>query len=412
MLFMKVLLINKFHRMVGGSETYYFGLGDLLRQKGHEVIWFSMADERNVPCAQEKYFVSNIEYNGEMSKPELVKAGMRTLYNFEARRKMEQLIKDEKPDIAHVNLFQSQLTGAIIDALHKHHVPIIYTMHDLKPVCPTYLTMCHGQICRDCIHGNYMPCIRKRCMKDSMAKSILAAMEAEVYRKRKTYDKIDLIITPSDHHKKRLQESRVTKTEVIRMRNFLPDTIRFVDEVKAGTYFLYFGRISVEKGILTLVKAFAQSKTNSDLYLVGKGTQEEEVKALIRELGIENRVKMLGFKRGEELQDIVRSAKAVFMPSECAENAPYSIMEAMAAGRPVIVSGNGGLPEIVKNGENGYISRPRNAEHLAKIFNKVERMTEDELVEMGKTSQRMAREMFSPEKYVTDLLSIYKKYTA
>lgn len=406
---MKVLLINKFHYLKGGSETYYFGLGELLKKQGHEVIYFSMKDKNNFPCDQDKYFVDNVDFNKPMSKLQMAKCGLKMLYSFEAKRKIEQLIKDEKPDIAHLNIFQSQLTGSIVDVLYKYKIPMVYTMHDLKPICPTYLMLCRGEICQDCIHGNYKSCIRKKCMKDSLAKSILAVMEAKIYRWKKTYDKLDLIITPSDYHKNHLQEAGVTKTKVVRMRNFLPANIRFVEEVKAGNYFLYFGRISQEKGILTLIRAFAKSNTETPLYIVGKGPLDQEVALLVKKLNIQERVKILGFKSGEELQEIVRGAKCVILPSECSENAPLSILEAMAAGRPVIVSRNGGLPEIIDDDGNGYIFTPKDVDDLSEKLERYELMSDEELISMGEKSQIKVRQMADANRYVNNMVKLYQR---
>ena len=406
---MKILLINKFHYYKGGSETYYFGLADLLRKRGHQVIFFSMKDERNVPCEQEKYFVENVDYNGKLTKKQMVHEGLKMLYSFEAKKKLEQLIEEEKPDVAHINLFQSQLTGSIIDVLYKHHIPMVYTAHDLKVICPTYLFMCRGEICRECMYGNYLSCIRKKCMKDSLAKSLLAVMEAEVYRIHHTYNKIDLILAPSDHHKKYLAESKATKTPIIRMRNFLPETVRPVAEVKAGTYFLYFGRISQEKGVYTLVCAYAMSGMSTPLYLVGSGPLEEDVKKLIEDLHMQEQIHMLGYKRGAELTQIVEGAKCVLLPSECCENAPYSILEAMAAGRPAIVANNGGLPEIVQAGKTGFIAEPRNPENLAHTMQQVDALTEEQLVQMGRNAQELVKQIADPEKYVSRMEQIYTR---
>ena len=144
---MKICLVNKFHYIKGGSETYYFALGELLEKNGHEVIYFSMKDEKNRSCVQEKYFVENIDFNATMSKLQTIKAALKMLYSFEAKNKFKQLIEDEKPDIIHLNIFQSQLTGSIVDIAEKYKVPIVYTAHDLKSICPNYQMMNHGELC-------------------------------------------------------------------------------------------------------------------------------------------------------------------------------------------------------------------------------------------------------------------------
>ena len=95
---MKILLVNKYFNMHGGSETYFFGLADLLRQAGHEVIFFAMQDEKNLPCEQSAYFVSNVEFNGKLTAAQKLKAAFRMVYSFEAKKKISALIEKEKVD--------------------------------------------------------------------------------------------------------------------------------------------------------------------------------------------------------------------------------------------------------------------------------------------------------------------------
>ena len=402
---MKVLLVNKFHYLKGGSETYYFGLGKMLQEKGCEVIYFSMKDERNIPCAQDKYFVENIDYNGKMSPVKVITASVKLLYSLEAKRKFEKLLRDEKPDIIHLNIFQSQLTDSIVFAALKYHIPIVYTAHDLKAVCPSYLMMNHGKICDKCIHGNYWHCIRTKCMKNSRAKSLLAAMEAETYRIHRTYDKMNLIICPSQHHKRRLEQGRICDPRILKyMPNFLPTGTRFDAGDSTGPYYLYYGRLSEEKGIMTLLKAYNKAKVLKPLYIVGAGPQESELRDYIQHHMKDKTVKMLGYKTGDDLKQIVSSAYCVILPSICCENAPYSIMESQAMGRPVIVSDNGGLPELVTEGVNGYIFHGGDADDLCSKLEKMENSTFP-----GIEICHMAGEKFSQEKYVLTLISEYKR---
>ena len=108
---MKICLVNKFHTVKGGSETYYFGLGDLLEKQGNEVIYFSMKDDNNHPCEQEKYFVDHVDFNAPMGKIQTVKAALKMLYSLEAKKKFEQLLIDEKPetDDGYVELINAEI---------------------------------------------------------------------------------------------------------------------------------------------------------------------------------------------------------------------------------------------------------------------------------------------------------------
>lgn len=402
---MKVCLVNKFHYVKGGSETYYFGLGELLKKHGCEVIYFSMKDKKNRPCQQKKYFVEHVDFNAPMRKAQMVKAALKMLYSFEAKKKFEQLIVDEKPDIIHLNIFQSQLTGSIVDVAKKYHIPIVYTAHDLKSVCPNYQMLNHGVICEKCLRGKYMNCFVTGCMKDSKAKSLLATMEAEVYKIKKIYQKMDLVITPSEFYKEKIEEAGIVKCPIIHMTNFLPEETKYMNGAVKGEYFLYFGRLSREKGILTLVNAYARAKVDEPLYIVGTGPMKEQIKQLIVKNRLQDRIQLLGYKSGQELKNIVSNALCVCLPSEWYENGPYSVMEAQAVGRPVIVTSNGGLPELVEDGITGYIVKPNDVDDLA-------RKIEDCVNHISWNTNRIlknAMEKYDAKVYVDKVIRIYKE---
>lgn len=406
---MKILLVNKFHYIKGGSETYYFGLGELLEKSGHDVIYFSMKDDKNKPCPQEKYFVENVDFNAHMGKFKLMKTALKMLYSREAKKKFKKLILDEKPDIIHLNIFQSQLTGSIVDVAHKYRIPIVYTAHDLKSVCPNYQMLNHGEVCEKCLHGKYINCFKTSCMKDSKLKSLLATMEADVYKCRKTYRKMDLIITPSEFYKRKIDEAKIADCPVIHMTNFLPQGTQYSAVNKVGDYILYFGRLSREKGIITLVEAYSRSNCDLPLYIVGTGSVKEEVEGKIKELSMADKIKLLGFKSGRELKDIVAASHCVVLPSEWYENGPYSIMEAMAVGKPVIVSNLGGLPELVDDGVTGYIVPAKDAEKLAEAIKKMSDMPSKDLLAMGQAATQKAKSMFDAQKYAREIIEKYEE---
>ncbi|HIS36210.1 TPA: glycosyltransferase family 4 protein [Candidatus Scatousia excrementigallinarum] len=406
---MKILLVNKFHYIKGGSETYYFGLGELLEKSGHDVIYFSMKDDKNKPCPQEKYFVENVDFNAPMGKFKLMKTALKMLYSREAKKKFKKLILDEKPDIIHLNIFQSQLTASIVDVAHKYRIPIVYTAHDLKSVCPNYQMLNHGEVCEKCLHGKYINCFKTSCMKDSRLKSLLATMEADVYKRKKTYRKIDLIITPSEFYKRKIDEAKIADCPVVHMTNFLPQGTQYSAVNKVGDYILYFGRLSREKGIITLIEAYSRSNCELPLYIVGTGAVKEEIEGKIKELSMTDKIKLLGFKSGRELKDIVDASRCVVLPSEWYENGPYSIMEAMAAGKPVIVSNLGGLPEFVDDGITGYIVPAKDAEKFAEAIKKMSDMPSKDLLAMGQAATQKAKSMFDAQKYAREVIEKYKE---
>ena len=400
---MKVLLVNKFQYLKGGSETYYFSLGDLLEKRGHQVIWFSMKDERNLPCAQSKYFVNHVDFNASGNPVKTAEAALHVLYSREAGRKFARLLEDEKPDIVHLNIFQSQLTGALVEEAYKRQIPIVYTAHDLKSVCPNYLMMHHQKTCEKCLDGHYWHCFANCCMKASRAKSLLASLEAYVYKQRKTYQKIDYVITPSFFYKKKLEEADVFRCPIEHVRNFLPAGTAY-EEGSRGNYFLYFGRLSREKGIRTLIKAFSKAHIGEKLYIVGSGPEEEELRWMVKSIGMEDRILFLGFKTGTELKEIVANALCVCLPSEWYENGPYSILEAQALGRPAIVSDFGGLPELVEDGRTGYLTKAGNVLDLTEKIREMSYSQMDSAYISDKAAQA-----YSADLYADHIVGLYEK---
>lgn len=400
---MKVLLVNKFHYIKGGSETYYFSLGDLLEKRGHQVIWFSMKDDRNLPCAQSKYFVNNVDFNASGNPAKSAGAALHLLYSLEAGRKFARLLDDEKPDIIHLNIFQSQLTGSIVDEAYKRHIPVVYTAHDLKSVCPNYLMMHHQNVCEQCLGGHYWHCFANGCMKASKAKSLLASMEAYVYKLRKTYRKIDYVITPSFFYKNKLEAAGIYCCPIEHVRNFLPEGTVYEKGLR-GDYFLYFGRLAREKGIHTLVKAFSKAHVEEKLFIVGAGPEEERLRLMVKKLGMEDKILFLGFKSGDELKEIVANALCVCLPSEWYENGPYCILEAQAMGRPAIVSDYGGLPELVEDGKTGYITE---AGSVSNLTEKIREMSHSQMD--AAYISNYATHAYSADLYADHIIEIYER---
>lgn len=405
---MKILLVNKYHYVRGGSETYYFGLAELLRKAGHEVIFFSMKDDKNLPCEQSEYFVSNVDFNGELNIRDKVNAAARMVYSLEAKKKISALIEKEQPDIVHINLFHRVLTASIVDAAKKHHIPVVFTMHDLNCFCPNHTMLDHGKICEACLHGNYLNCVKRACFKNSRAKCLMAALESEYNKLSGLYNKIDLYITPSEFYRKKMIESGLTRNKIVCFRNFLPDNkfepLKYVN----GSYYLYFGRLSAEKGIMTLLKA-VQNVPEIRLEIAGTGPMEQELQNFVRNGKMENRVHFNGFLSGKSLTNLITGAKCIVLPSEWYENGPYSIMEAMAAGKPVIVSGEGGLPEIVQNGENGFICDAFRPNSLAECIRKMEQLNDSQYKKMAANASKRAAQMFSADQYLTNLIAEYRR---
>lgn len=442
---MRILLVNKYFYRKGGAETYFFALAEGLKALGHEVAFFSMKHPNNEPSRWSKYFVSEKDYVGEISAFKKVQEASTLIYSFEAKRKFEALLEEFKPDIIHMNNVHRQLTLSILDApyLKKHHVPVVYTAHDYILLCPAY-TMVNGrgEVCDACLDRHFMHATKNVCVKGSRAKSALATMEAEFLKLYHSYDKIDLIIAPSQFMKNKLDKGGFAG-KTVAMQNFLTDsqmamgarvanTHKFED-AKAGArpYFLFFGRLSKEKGVLTLVKAFmqaaglAQGSANAqsddqdaqvipdvwDLHIVGDGPERGAIEQLIASAGPQavSRIHLLGYKSGEDLQREVGNARFTVLSSEWRENMPYSGLESLAAQTPIIGARIGGIPELVEEGKTGVTFESGDAVDLLNSMRKCSAVSASSYSSMQRFCREYVNARCLQNKYALTLIDLYER---
>lgn len=398
---MRVLLVNKFHWNKGGSEKYYFELGELLKQHGHEVAYFSMEDEKNIKTGDKEYFVPKFDLNNSSK----LKA-LDVIYNKENEKIMEKALDEFKPDVVHLNNFQRQLSASIIKTIKKRNIPIVFTAHDVQAICPAITMMDNDKNpCELCMKGKYINCIKKSCNKGSKLKSALGAIEGYYYRNHKIYtDKIDYIITPSEFYRTKFIEDGINPNKIQAIHNSI-EMNDYNVETKDDGYALYFGRLSKEKGILNLINAFAKCN-KGNLYIAGEGPEKEKIEKIIKENSLEDRVKLLGFLDKEQMTDVTRKCKFVVVPSIWYENCPYSVLETLAIGKPIIGSNMGGIPELVIDNENGF------------IYNTVDELTEkmnvlfeneDLVKQFSKKSKELAKQNYDREVYYNKLKQIYDK---
>lgn len=377
---MRVLLVNKFHYRKGGAETYYLTVGSELERMGHEVAYFSMKHPNNLPCKWDKYFVTQREYNNVRNPFLAIRDGLALIYSPEAKRNFQALCEEFHPDVVHLNNVHRQITLSILDVpyLKDNHVPVLYTAHDYVTICPGYLMLNgEGCVCDACLEdGKYRHCIENRCIKGSRAKSALAAMEASFNRAHRSNARIDRVIAPSRFMRSKLIEGGWPQEKVVALQNFADDAILARasgsgDDVtdRERPYLLFFGRLSAEKGVDTLLRAFDLAAPSLPqgmrLIVVGDGPDAVEFKNLAGSLDRASCIEFVGYQSGNALQEYVEKASFAIASSRCRENMPYSIVEAYAAGTPVVGTRIGGIPELVTEGVTGYVCEPGDASSMA-----------------------------------------------
>jgi len=406
---MKILMIDKYHFVKGGAERYMFELTKILRANGHKVVPFAMKHPDNRESEYSEYFTPNIEFNQKSIWDKVgtfLRASGKMIYSFEAKRRLESLIVKEEPDIAHLHMIEHQLSPSILHILKKYNIPMLQTVHQYKLVCPNYrlFNPGTGQVCEKCLHGNFWNPIREKCHKNSLIASAMVALESSLHRWLKIYvDNIDLFHVPSHFMGIKFQQAGIGEGKIrhlfytINMQDYKPGNT-------SGEYFLFLGRLSDEKGVVTLLKA-AKNFPDAPFYIVGDGPQRVQLESFAQENLLPN-VKFLGSKEGEELEALVRDCRAVVVPSEWYDNSPLVIYEAFAYSRPVICAKMGGMPELVDHEENGLHFEAGNVESLSTQLKRMWREPEM-AVAFGQAARAKAEKEFDPNVHYC---KIYKWY--
>lgn len=401
---MKILNINKFYYRKGGSEAYYFALADLLRENNHEVIPFSMKDNKNYETKYSKYFIENISYENMGIKEKAIN-GAKLIYSFEAKKKVKNIVNDNTPDIAHLHIFQHQLSPSILKEIKKNGTYVVNTVHDLKVICPNYKMLNDGEICEKCKSDKFINCFKSKCIKGSTVNSMLNTIEAYTHRILKSYDYVDKFICPSKFYMNKFIEFGIPKEKVVHIPNFV-DVSKFNPNYEHEDYFVYFGRLSEEKGINTLIKSM-KYVNKSKLIIVGTGPIEKELKEFVVKEKIKN-VEFVGFKTGNELENIIKKSRFIVIPSEWYENAPMSIIEAMAYGKAVLGSNIGGIPEFIEDNHTGMIFNTKDEIDLA---SKINHLIDEEkqTIEMGKNARIRAEKLYDKIVHYEKIMDLYNQ---
>lgn len=404
---MKVLLVNNLHRRRGGADIVYFNTAELLRQAGHEVYFFSFSTEDMEPCSESSFFAPS------QDKVPVLQRMRNYCFNKTAADKLQSLIDKIHPDIAHVHLIWGGLSPSVLVTLKKNHIPVVHSVHDYRMVCPAYtFRSIDGQICEKCKGGKYYNCAIKRCSKGKLLESLLMAYEM-YHRERKynAYKLIDGFIFVSEFAKNKHEEFNAAFSTVpsIVLYNFWSGEAH-VEPHRAdlySSYYLYYGRLSREKGVNTLIAAFEKTP-ELNLKIVGEGPEKEVLHEACEARGIRN-VGFLGYQSGETLFSIVRNAKFVCVPSEWYENNPMTIVESYALGTPVIGARIGGIPEIVENGETGLVFEAGNTQSLVDILHQSAGLNDAQYYKMREGAERFALAYFSKTTHLQKLVQFYQR---
>jgi len=403
---MNILVVNWTWYPSGGDWTYVENVTNLYRQKGYQVIPFSMKDDRNYPSAYSDYFIENIDYK-KLNKRSL-KAGLqvvtKSIYSFEAQKNLEKLLAVVKIDVAHINVIHHYITPTILKILKKKNIPIIWTLHEYTPICPESTFICHGQVCEKCFGGAFYNCITHTCKKGSYLASTVAALENYVHQYLNYYAFVDHYICPSVFLYEKFKAFNFFQDKLVQLYHGYDyaaiEAAKSTQNPDEEKYIVFAGRLEKIKGAQTVLKAMKLCP-NIQLKIIGDGTQEEGLKHF-KQTNQLNNVSFLGKKNKAETLQIINGAAFLVCASEWYEVLGFTVVEAMALGKPVIGSAIGAIPEMVIDNKTGLLFEPGNAEQLSAAIQLL--FADEELImKMGKNAERHIHQLIDNERHFAGL---------
>jgi glycosyltransferase involved in cell wall biosynthesis len=403
----KILHVNKFIYRRGGAEAYMLDLAALQEAAGHQVAFFGMRYPENIPTAYERSFPSKVDFDPPPASLEGKVAGAaRLLWSSSAERGMDEVLGRFRPDVVHLHNIYHQLSPSILRPVRRRGVAALMTLHDYKLACPTYRFLDHGRICEACLPRRFWQPALKRCNAGSLAASSLNAIELTIHTYAKAYAPVAIFSCPSRFMLTKMAQGRVFPDRLRHMPNFV-DAKAVAPKTVPGGGVVYAGRLSPEKGVDVLIDAVA-AESGLRLDVAGDGPSRAELEQLAVSRGAADRVTFHGRLSADDLHALLRGSAVAALPSRWYENMPLAVLDAFAAGLPVVGTSLGGTPELIAPGHDGYIVPPDDpgalGASLASIVSDPNRA-----LAMGAAGREKVLSTYAPDAHLPALEELYSQ---
>ena len=340
---LKILLAHNRYLISGGERQVFEAELGLLRDNGHEV---------------EVY----LEDNARVAELGHARTAVRTVWSTETNQRVKSLLNRDQFDLVHVHNFFPLISPSIYYAAKGAGVPVVQTLHNFRLLCLNGNLFRDGAVCEACV-GHSVPWsgIRHACYKESRGGSASVAAMLSTHRAAKTWHRmIDSYIALSEFSRQKLIEGGLPGDKISVKPNFVPNDPGLGSG--QGGFALYVGRLSAEKGIETMLSAWQTVGGTIPLKIVGDGPLSDQVNAAASSLAA---VDYLGRLGNDKVLNLMREAMMLVFPSMCYENFPMTIVEAFAAGLPVVASNMGNAANLITDRQTGMHFRPGDAADLA-----------------------------------------------
>lgn len=403
---MRILHVNKFLYRRGGAEGYMFDVAALQRSAGHEVGFFGMDHpENDRPLPLEHTFAPHVELEPAPGGLAGVAAAARMVWSRSSARGMAAALEEFRPDLVHCHNIYHQLSPSILQPLRRAKVPVVMTLHDYKLACPSYQMLDHGAPCDACVGSGTWHATARRCKGGSLGGSAVLTIESGIHRALHAYAPVDHFVCPSRFLADVMLRQGIAADRLSVVNNFT-DIPPAGERAVAGEGFVYAGRLSHEKGVEDAIRAIARTGGDAVLHVAGDGP----LRASLEELAAAEapgRVRFHGRLDAAALADLLRASRALVLPARWYENQPMIILEAYAVGTPVLVTDLGGLPELVRDGEQGLVVPANDPVALAAAMDRLD-SDPDAALAMGRAGRARLEAEFGADVHLQRLAAVYE----
>jgi glycosyltransferase involved in cell wall biosynthesis len=408
---MRIVLSNYRYFMSGGPEKYLFSVDRLLREKGHEVFPFSVRSPLNLKTPHEASFLSPVGAGGETYFSEyrrdprtMLKVLSRQVYSTEGYFKARDYAKQVKADIAYSIQFLNKMSPAVLDGFKSAGIPVVQRISDFGLICPQAHMFDGKSVCEACLRGSFVPAVRKKCVMGSRTASLIKAGALALQRLIGCNERIDAFVFPSQFTRRKFIEAGFPEAKLFHVPTPV-ETSAIVPQFEGGKTFLYFGRVTPEKGVDTLLRAYKKMKgPKPRLLVVGVQTNtpySAELSERYRE------VQFYPFMTEEKLSPLIRDALCIMTPATWYENLPNVALEAFAHGKPVLAPKHGSFLELLKDGQTGVVYDPGNEEDLCEKMEWVA-ANPSAMAEKGRAARELVASEYSSERHYEALNAIIR----
>jgi glycosyltransferase involved in cell wall biosynthesis len=381
---LKLLLVHNYYQQRGGEDVVFEAEARLLEEHGHQVVRY---EARN---------------DGLDAMPSWTLA-RQSLWNSRTHRDVRRLLERERPALVHVHNTLPVISPSVYYAARGAGVPLVQTLHNYRLLCPSAVLFRAGAVCEACLHLPLAhPAVRYGCYRGSRAASAVVATTSVLQRLFGTWTRcVDLFVALTKFARGKFIEGGLAGDRIMVKPNFAPDPMV---ERWDGDYALFVGRLSPEKGVRPLLDAWRRLGGRIRLRIIGDGPESRAVTEAV-EAGVA--IDYLGRQSPEAVAAAMAGAKFLVFPSVWYETFGLTIIEAYAAGLPVLASDLGAMTDLVKDGVTGLRFRPGDPEHLARV---VEWALEHpgDLRAMGRNARREYESRYTPERNLAMLLEVYE----